>query len=138
MASFRHSKQDNSANSRNRANGNTERLKDEKANQKKDQHDPAGSEGCQIFNRFCRCFQESQVVSRRNIFTEEQMQHHQRGDNSGNIHWHHYRGILSKAQSKEVRRDYIHQVRHDKRQAGSIGNKTGSHDECQRCAFAEP
>ena len=58
-------------------------------------------------NRFCRCFQESQVVSWRNIFAEEQMQHHQRGDNGCDIYRHHYRRILSETQPKEVCRNDV-------------------------------
>ena len=77
-----------------------------------------------------------QIVGLR-ISLKEQVQHHQRGANGGNIDRHHHRRIFGESQPKEVRRDDIHQVRHNKRQAGRIGDKPGSHHEGQRRALAE-
>ncbi|VGC14708.1 Zn-dependent proteases [Klebsiella pneumoniae] len=65
------------------------------------------------------------------------MQHHQRGNNGGNIHRHHHGGIFRESQMEEVSRNNIDQVRHNQRQAGGIGNKPCSHYKCQRSAFTE-
>ena len=45
---------------------------------------------------------------------------------------------MRKAQTEEVRRDDIHQVRNNERQAGRICNKSSSHDKGQCRALAEP
>ena len=66
------------------------------------------------------------------------MQHHQRGNNRGDIHRHHHRGIFAKAEAKEICGNDIHQVGDNKRQAGGIGNEPGRHHERKRRAFTEP
>ena len=65
------------------------------------------------------------------------MQHHQSGDDGGDIHRHHYRGIFRESQFEEISRNDIDQVRYDKRQAGGIGNKPCGHHESKCGAFTE-
>ena len=56
------------------------------------------------------------------------MQHAQRGRDGSNINRNHHRGVLRETKPEEVSRDNIDQIGNDKRQAGGIGNKPGSHD----------
>lgn len=73
-----------------------------------------------------------------NNSAKEEIQHNQRGRNRCRIHGDHNGGVLRKAQTEEVRRDDIHQVRNNERQAGRICNKSCSHDKGQCRALAEP
>ena len=66
------------------------------------------------------------------------MEHDQRGSNGRQVHRNHHGGILCKAQAEEIRRDNIDQVRDNQRQAGSICDKSCSHDKGQRRRLAEP
>ncbi|CQI33378.1 Zn-dependent proteases [Yersinia enterocolitica] len=66
------------------------------------------------------------------------MQHAQSGCDGSNINGKHDGSVFREAKPEEVSRDDVYQVRYDKRQAGSIGNKPGGHDKGQRCPFAEP
>ena len=68
---------------------------------------------------------------RRDVAAEEQQEDSQGGGNRDNIDRDHHRGIVDKAQPKEIRRDDIHQVRHHQRQARHIGNKPRRHDKRQ-------
>ncbi len=66
------------------------------------------------------------------------MQHDQRGRNRVRIHGDHNGGVMRKAQTEEVRRDDINQIRNNERQARRICNNFCSHDKGQCRALAEP
>ncbi|MNV53513.1 hypothetical protein D3C71_1456670 [compost metagenome] len=130
---FRHQQQDQRTNGGDQANRHAQRLKPKKPHQQQRQYAPTGSKRRQIANGLTRWPQQPQVIAARNVLAEEQVQHHQRGDNGGKVHRHHHRRILRETQLKEISGDDIHQIGHHQRQAGGIGDKSRRHHEGQRC-----
>ena len=137
MATCSHRQQDRSPHGGHGTDRNAQRLQNKKANQKQDQHDPAGPERGQILDRSRWLLQLGHVVGGRNIASEKQQQHTEAGQDRDDVDRHHHRCVVVEAYLEKVGGDDIHQIGYDQRQAGRVGNKPGGHHERQRCRRRE-
>ncbi|MNH06945.1 hypothetical protein D3C79_663250 [compost metagenome] len=132
-----HQQQYGGTHRRDRTDGNTQRLQGKAADQQDRQHQPAGNEGRRVLHHAARGIQLQRVVVARNVAAKVPQQHCQGGRHGDQVDRHHHRRVAVEANTEEVGRDDVDQVRHHQRQAGRVGNEACGHDERQGRRRAE-
>ncbi|MDT4855207.1 hypothetical protein FQZ97_895490 [compost metagenome] len=132
MSARSHGQKKGGTHGRHGADRHAQRLQPEEADEQQHQHDPAGPEGGRVTDGVDGVLELCHVVAGWNVPAEVQHQHQKAGRDRGEVHRDHHGRVVVEADLEEVGRHDVHEVRHDQRQAGRVGDEARRHDEGER------